>query len=151
MCVCVWVCAFAQVSCIMSPVCLACSSHAKAFNSFLFPLPPCPCFHPSPHLQAPICSLTARRSVRLWATLIAAGCRASCPPTGARARTTAATSTCPAWTQSRTQRYLKAPSKRLISHSPPLVKRRLSVTNTSTTKTTTTFSKTITSATTRAP
>lgn len=50
-----------------------------------------------------ICSLTARRSVKPWATLIAAGCRALCPPTGAKAQTTAATSMCPAWTQSQTQ------------------------------------------------
>lgn len=106
----------------------------------------------SPCLQVPICSLTAQKSVRPWATLIAAGCRALCLPMGARARITAATSMCPAWTQSRTQRYLKAQSKRLISHSPPLAKRHLLVTNTSTTtKTTTTFSKIITSAITKAP
>lgn len=104
--------------------------------------------------QVPIFSPTARRSVRPWATPIAAGCQASCPPMGARVQTTAATSMCLAWTLSRTQRYLKAQSSRLISHSPPLVKRRLSViniSNSTTITTITTFSKTITSATTTAP
>lgn len=89
-------------------------------------------FSPPPPLQALIFSPTAQTSVRLWATPIAAGCRASCPLTGARVPTTGATSMCPAWTRSPTQRYLKAQSKRPIDHSPPLAKRRLSVTNTST-------------------
>lgn len=134
------------------PVCRACSANAK-----LSSLPFVPPFSPHPlGLQAPTSSLTARRSARPWATPTAAGCPASWRPTGARARTTAATSTCPAWTLSRTQRYyLKPPSKRLIGHSPPLAKRRLSVTNTSistsTQTTSTTSTKAITSATSRAP
>lgn len=95
-------------------------------------------FSPPPPLQALICSPTAQTSVRLWAILIAAGCRASCPLTGARVPTTGATSMCPAWTRSPTQRYLKAQSKRPIDHSPPLAKRRLSVPNTSTSTSATT-------------
>lgn len=100
------------------------------------------------HLQVQICSLTARRSVRPWATLIAAGCQVLWPPMGAKAQTTAATSMCQAWTPSQTQRYLKVQSKWQTSHSPPLAKRRLSVTNISTT---TTFSVPITLPTSKAP
>lgn len=80
-----------------------------------------------PVLQVQICSPTAQRSARPWVTLTAAGCRALWPPMGARVWTTVATSTCLAWTQSQTQRYLKAQRKQPTVHSPHLVKRRLSL------------------------
>lgn len=133
----------------LTELCL-CSSVCKHICADIM-FTPCPASKtPLSHcLQVQIYSLTAQKSVRPSAIRIAAGCRALCPLMGARAQITAATFTCPAWTQSRTQRYLKDQSKRLwmISHSPPLAKRHHLVTTTKTT----TILKIITSATTKAP